>query len=119
MPKGEGLLSSTEAHERLADIEDILGDYYNLDYLRYLVSADVVEVVRCKDCAFSYVKKGFEDNLKKFQEKEGVTICRRLSPYIDFVPLDGYCNAGIKPKDVPSRFWPLDMRSHDETNQEK
>lgn len=75
---------------------------------------DVVKVVRCKDCAFSYVKKGFEDNLKKIQESHGVTICRSLSPYVYFVPLDGYCHAGIRPEDVPSRLWPLDRGGKDE-----
>lgn len=87
MPKCEGLLSSTEAHERLADIEDILGDYYDLDYLRYLVSADVVEVVRCKDCENAYVPDVLKDWLgenKYCQEKKKA------------VPFDGYCHLGIR-----------------------
>ena len=39
---------------RLAAIEDILGDEYELDYLR-----ELVEVVRCRECRHSSPPSGF------------------------------------------------------------
>ena len=56
-----------KAFDRLASIEDILGDEYDLDRLRELAQADregrcVVPVVRCRDC--KHGKRGVDNMVR-------------------------------------------------------
>ena len=62
------------AIHRLASIEDILGDEYELDEIR--------KVVRCKDCIHMEARVGFPGNC----------FCKILD---GLVPLDGFCYKGI------------------------
>lgn len=75
--------------------------------LEKIKSDDVVEVVRCNDCIFSYPIKGYEKKLKTVQEKMGITLCH-LEGRPRIVSLNGYCHGGRKQEDVFSQLMPLD-----------
>ena len=53
---GNGIATGRAYYERLRDIEDILGDEYDMDELSKAIdaqpTADVVEVTFCKDCRY-------------------------------------------------------------------
>lgn len=57
-------------------------------------AADVVEVVRCKDCRFCMAFKGKSDGFYGFYGHCRIWITRTISDYAALVDADGYCSYG-------------------------
>ena len=70
------LLIIQQTVDRLAAIEDILGDEYEL--------AQIGKVIHCKDCAHMWAEAEFP----------GECYCRMLG---EVVPFDGFCHRGKLP----------------------
>lgn len=69
------------AIHRLAAIEDILGDEYDLDKLR-----EMVQVVRCRECAYAN------------RPGDNIIYCDNFER--DMMP-DDYCSVGYRAEDTP------------------
>ena len=92
--RGTDAVSMLQAIDRLATIEDILGDEYDLDRLRELAQADregrcVVPVVRCRDCK----------HYKEFRTKKHrqiMRLCYRMGKHDMEYPVkpDDFCSYG-------------------------